>query len=119
MEIVNLTPHEVIILDDSNAIFDPKTKSWHIDGEITTKQVIPSSGIIARCGIIETNDDGMFINTEFTEVEGLPESKPDTFYIVSAIIKNACTDRKDLLVPARLVRTEDRKTILGCLRLSR
>jgi hypothetical protein len=51
--------------------------------------------------------------TGFGDVEGLPEYKSGTYYIVSQIVKNALPKRWDLLVPAEVVR-DSRGTIIGC-----
>ena len=43
----------------------------------------------------------------------LPNKRRNTYYIVSAVVKQACGHRKDIIVPSDLVRNE-RGEILGC-----
>lgn len=100
--IVNLTPHEVTILDEDNTIL----------------RVIVPSGEVARLStetkIMEPIDGIAITKTVFNSVVGLPEEKEDVFFIVSQMIKNSplCRDRKDLLVPSEVIR--DKGKVLGC-----
>lgn len=54
-----------------------------------------------------------FIATEFGEPINLPPESKDKFYIVSAVLKSACPERNDLIVPADFVR-DDKGNITGC-----
>ena len=102
VELINLTPHPVIILGDSNKIV----------------RTIEPSGIIARLktfirdmGEIE----GIKITrTCFDNVIGLPEEESGVYYIVSQMVKNSPTtvNRTDLLVPTEVVREGGK--VLGC-----
>jgi len=56
--------------------------------------------------------------TVFGEIENLPEEKPETIYIVSAIVAKCCTNRFDVFVPNGSVR-DDNGRIIGCKSLSR
>jgi len=103
MEIINLTPHDVVL----------------VLGE--EKVVFPSSGIVARCkttrqtvNIIKVNGRDIAINkTIFGEVENLPQPKADTMYIVSSLVAQAAKDRDDLIIPDDTVR-DDKGAIVGC-----
>ena len=101
--LINLTPHEVRIIRG--------------DGEIT----LPPSGTIARCNVTRRQVglvDGIPVNrTAFGAVEGLPDPQPDTYYIVSALVAQACPDRHDLLIPDDTVR-DDQGRIIGCRALA-
>lgn len=101
--LINLTPHEIRIIRD--------------DGNIT----LPPSGTIARCTVTRKqvgSVDGIPINrTVFGAVEGLPEPTADTYYIVSAIVAQACPDRSDLLITDDAVR-DDQGRIIGCRALA-
>ena len=104
---VNLTPHVVNIFD---------AEGHHVMG-------IPTSGSVARCSQHEqqvAEIDGVTITRQyFGEVEGLPEAKDGTFYIVSRMVAESVgLSRTDLLVPGPLVRNEDGQPI-GCRGLSR
>ena len=118
-EIINLTPHTIHFINDSG---------------ICTQSFIPS-GIVARISVEyePLNISNMFANksltlgfiglkfisTEFGDPINLPlESKTNVgdyrkLYIVSSILKSACPDRNDLIVPADLVRDES-GNVIGC-----
>ncbi len=51
--------------------------------------------------------------TVFGEPIGLPKQADGTYYIVSQMVKSACPERDDLLVPADVVR-DDNGNIIGC-----
>lgn len=101
--LINLTPHEITIIRD--------------DGNIA----LPPSGTIARCTVNRHqvgSVDGIPVNrTVFGAVEGLPDPQPDTYYIVSAIVAQACPDRSDLLITDDAVR-DDQGRIIGCRALA-
>ena len=87
MKLINLTPHEVTIYDES--------------GNVRLR--IPPSGQVARVKPVqvkvgEVNGIPVF-KTEFFEVEGLPDPQPNTIYIVSLLVLQACPHRKDLVAP--------------------
>ena len=104
MTIVNLTPHAVtFIKDDGNAI-------------------VPPSGTVARL-TTETktigNIDGIPVTTTvFGDITGLPDRKPDTVYIVSALVAGRVPDRDDVFIPNDSVRDEAGR-IIGCKSLGR
>lgn len=93
--IINLTPHDITLCGTT----------------------ITSSGI-ARC---ETNVQrigeiaGVKINRKsFGEVTGLPEAKADTIYIVSAIVAQAVSGKRDdVFVVDDTIRNEQGQ-IVGC-----
>lgn len=96
MELVNLTPHSIHIVQETS---------------------IEPSGIIAR--LKETTDSaGMagsipLIYREYSEVENLPEPQEDVLYIVSHMIRVAIPERTDLISPGDLLR-DGNGNILGC-----
>lgn len=96
MVIINLTPHVVT--------------------EVTTGESIPPSGGIARVKssseLISSIDGIPVYRTVFGEVEGLPQPKKDTWYIVSGMVLGL-TGREDLLAPGELVRNQEGQPI-GC-----
>lgn len=125
---VNLTPHDINIIGEDNVI----------------KYIIPPSGTIARCKtereitdygyiyipinkpdsdnprtfIISNHVEVPITQTKFGEVEGLPEKKHKTIYIVSSLVAQACKDRNDVFIPDDIVRNEEGK-IIGCRSLGR
>ena len=102
-KIINLTPHDVNIVSEDKII------------------TIEAFKIVARCaqinqriGEIETNKGSIPLSrTQFGEVENLPEQDEDVLYIVSRLVKDACPERPDLLVPNEIVRDETGR-IVGC-----
>ena len=103
--LVNMTPHDLNIVQ--------------IDGSILT---VAPSGFVPRCASSEVVDGTIGNLIQVTrqtlgEVEGLPESLPATFYIVSRLVASAA-NRPDLLVPGPLVR-DDQGKVVGCKGLSR
>lgn len=93
MELVNLTPHDIVIALPS--------------GERIT---IPASGNVAR---IANRPGQQLLSLRVQDVDvpvygpdikgdiyGLPDPKDGTVYLVSLLVAQACPERQDLLVPA-------------------
>ena len=61
------------------------------------------------------------------EIVNLPEPKPDTYYIVSKMLAQACPERKDLIFPGIVVRGTPKGSrwmsaddhVVGCIDFSR
>ena len=51
-------------------------------------------------------------------ITGLPEQKPDTYYIVSKILAQACPEREDLIFPGTTVYDAEDYAV-GCIDFSR
>lgn len=100
---INLTPHDINIVDN-------------MSGRVV--RTIPVSGIVARVYQQETaagDVDGIpLVILKAGTVQDLPKPRVGTYYIVSRAVQEACPDRHDLLVPTWMVRSADRRTILGC-----
>lgn len=95
-EVINLTPHAITVVGH---------------GEI------PATGIVPRVAM-QTNPVGFIgglptSQTEYGKVEMLPEKIEGVYFIVSQMLKAACSDRVDLLYPSELVRDE-KGNIIGC-----
>lgn len=104
-KIINLTPHKVTVVNDDNTI----------------KAEFESQGV-ARCSqqttIVGSVNGINITSTVFGDVTDLPDEKPNTFFIVSRLVLNACKDtRSDLLVPNELVRDAN-GNIVGCKSLA-
>jgi hypothetical protein len=90
----------------------------HTITETTTGKQFPPSGIVARCKQ-STNKVGTVggcpvFYSEFGKVEGLPEPKKNTTYIVSSLTLNAVpAHRKDVVAPGNLQRNEHGQPV-GC-----
>ena len=105
--VINKTPHAVIILNEKNEVirtYDKCDEPIRLQAKIVKDEPLP--------------DGTPTTKTEFGSPEGLPEYSNGVYYIVSQIVKNALPQRKDLLVPAEVVRGED-GTIYGCKSLGR
>ena len=104
MAIKNLTPHKITIIKD--------------DG---TEIGLYPEGIVARIktkSVLAGNVHGFNLyKTEYGEVIDLPEPAEDEngtiYYIVSALVKNALPNRKDLISPSQQVR-DDQGRVIGC-----
>ena len=106
MSIVNLTPHPITLLSKDNEVVMTLPK-----GEVVPRlsQATNEVGIIEGITITET---------QFGEIQDLPDSQEGVFLIVSRLVLAACPNRQDLLVPNELVR-DDKGHIVGCKSLAR
>lgn len=109
MRIVNLTPHEVKIVDGGNNVV----------------AVFPSDGVARACQydvLVDEINSIPVVKTELGEVLGLPEPTEDTVFIVSRITVEAARaqglNTDDLLVTSGAVR-DDQGRIVGCRALAR
>lgn len=130
-KMVNLTPHTInLIIQYSLEIGQDElgTPKYVREERIYS---LPPSGIIARCktdrqiidSFILEDVDGWDITvpvtkTRFGEVEGLPEPKENTIYIVSSLVAQAVPDREDVFFPDDIVRDEQ-GNIIGCRALGK
>lgn len=100
MKLINLTPHAINLPD----------------------RTVPPSGTVARCAEVTTsvgNIDGIeLISRSYGEVTDLPAPQPETYYIVSALVRAALPERADLLSPGDVIRDADGK-IIGAKNLIR
>lgn len=104
MKIINLTPHDIHIVDNAGNV----VRTYPASGEVARiKMTTEQAGVLP--------DGTPLSKTEFdpSTIEGLPAPQDNTRYIVSVLLKNACPDRSDLLVPAEQVRDEKGR-IVGC-----
>lgn len=104
MKLVNCTPHDVVITDVLGMYLSfpasgicPRVSSK----EVPTDTIEVGGSVIATC------------RREYGAVEGLPEPAEDTLYIVSSMVKAACPDRADLVVPHDFYRNE-KGDIVAC-----
>lgn len=109
MSIINLTPHELRLHDE--------------DGRLVA--TVPPSGQIVRVRTrpvrIGQTEEGvpMFV-TVYGDVEGLPEPKPNTIYVVSGLVREhpSVAARDDVFSPGRLLR-DDAGRVVGAVGLTR
>jgi membrane protease subunit (stomatin/prohibitin family) len=99
--IINLTPHNITLIDNNNNIVD----------------VFQSAGLARvdsnTCQVSTVN--GIPVNTvKFGNVTGLPDPQDDTFFVVSRIVADAVKGtRNDILIVDKTVRN-DAGQIIGC-----
>lgn len=103
--IKNYTPHPINICNNQGEI----VKTFKSEGLIRLKSETVKDG--------EINDISIS-KTVFGQPEGLPSFQEGIYYIVSQLVKNALPDRKDLLVPAEVLRDDSGK-IIGCQSLGK
>lgn len=96
--IINLTPHTISCSLDEQKI-------EYLSQGIARIQT-------AQVKIGELNEIPIY-RTVYRNPINLPETKEDTFYIVSALVRCALPERKDLLSPCNFIR-DDKGNILGC-----
>ena len=110
MNIVNLTPHALNFMSQGP------------DGPVVT---IPPSGLVARCAVDRVQVDTVTVDgisvpvnqTRFGEVSDLPDPRPDTIFVVSALVAQAVPDRQDVFITDDAVR-DDQGRIIGCRALA-
>jgi len=100
--VINKTPHDVNVVDENGALIRTYPKT---EGQIRLA-VITIRGINLPDGTPTSK-------TAFGAPEGLPDFEQGTFYIVSQMVLQALPERKDLLVPAEIVRDAN-GVIVGC-----
>lgn len=104
--IINLTPHEVSF----------------VDAEGTIVLSVEPSGTVARVSsrTVQTGTlNGLPVTqTEFGEVQDLPEQKDGTVYLVSSLVAQRVPERRDVFIPAESVR-DSAGRIIGCRSLGR
>ena len=107
--LVNLTPHDVVILNDHGRLVVPPvplparvTGQRYVVDQLDTGEGLPIE--------IVTDEPG--------PVVGLPAPMPGTLFLVSRLVAERCPHRLDLLYPVDLVR-DDAGTVIACKRLAR
>jgi hypothetical protein len=99
MKIVNLTPHDILIY-----LPDGGVRSYPALGKpLRVEEVEHSSGFL---------DDVPLVKKQFFEPKLVPEYEPETYYIVSAMVKSTFPWRQDFVVPNGAVR-DDFGNIIG------
>jgi len=111
--IKNFTPHQVRIVDAEGNVL----ATFPSLGTLRVKSNQKLVGHATYNDQEEMQGIPVFA-TEFGGIDNLPPKQKDTVYIVSRIVKNACSDRHDFVVPNELVRNQDGQ-IIGCQSFSR
>ena len=106
MEIINLTQHALVLMNENQEI-------------ITT---IPASGQIARCTESFHNPRPIEVNGIVTQLsqkivgvtENLPPARDGVLYFVSSFVASDNPTRNDLITPATYVRN-DKGQVIGAI----
>lgn len=100
MELVNLTPHTVNILSSDESVVN-----------------VPPSGAVARVATLSKKVGSLegidLFAQEVGEVQGLPAPEAGKLFVVSAMVRLAHPERKDLASPGELVRNSAGQPV-GC-----
>lgn len=114
MNIINLTPHRIVIFSSADAaepsvMVEPSGQVARVSATTTPK----ASALSAEYGFPT-------VRLTFGEVTGLPESKDGIVYIVSGMVLDAVgksqPDRQDVWAPGELLRGPDGQP-RGCIGL--
>lgn len=123
--IINLTSHEVVIYSSMDCILQDGKLSLREEEEEAVPQplrVYPAADVPARVVFdweVDGVADGVCIMCwKSREFSGLPEPKPDTWYIVSRIFAQTYPERSDLLIPGDMVRDKN-GAVVGCINFTR
>jgi hypothetical protein len=118
MTIVNLTPHDITILDEDKQIVLVVPRSMKVARLLSERKLSHTDNglnfYVSKYGIpylVKINENGEEIGTV-----QFPKPKEGAVYIVSAIFRSA-VPRSDLWAPGELVRDEAGRPI-GCIGLS-
>jgi hypothetical protein len=110
MALINLTPHAIHFVDENGNTVLTVEPSGKL-ARVTTK--------IVQTGQRRFGDVVLPITeTEFGEVEGLPDPEEGTIYLVSSLVAQRCKDRGDVFIPNESVRDSEGR-IIGCRSLGR
>jgi len=112
MDILNLTPHPVNILDEDNNVLltiEPEQDVEPIRLEQSDR--IVDEVLVAGICVPVTE-------TVFGEATNLPDEQTGTLLIVSSLVRTALLDRTDLVTPNQVVRN-DEGHIVGCRSFAR
>lgn len=112
MRFVNLTPHPVRIFNEIGEI----VLEVNPMPTMRTPRVFQSN----QKDCVLTSAKGQAIpvySARYGEVVNLPPPQPDTFYIVSRMVRQAVEGRKDVVCPGVAIR-DDNGSIIGAKGLS-
>ncbi|WP_017589747.1 hypothetical protein [Nocardiopsis ganjiahuensis] len=100
MSVVNLTPHEVTVVDEHARVI----RTWGRASDPVRVEAV-------RVPLREV--EGVPLLAEERTRARLPEPVEGVWFIVSSVVSSAHPERRDLLVPSDLVR-DDKGVVTGC-----
>lgn len=124
LNIINCTPHEVVIYGASDCYMRDGSLYLRDDEEEFPQPylTLPAAKEPASVTFVQKVDgmvDGILIYwSSPDEIVNLPEPKPGTYYVVSKMVAQAWPAREDLIFPGTLVRNES-GDVVGCIDFSR
>lgn len=124
LNIINCTPHEVVIYETSDCYMRDGDLYLRDDEEEFPQPFLtyPAAAEPVSVTFVQKPAgmaDGILIYWWAPEeIVNLPEPKPDTFYIVSKRVAQAWPAREDFIFPGTVVRDADGH-IVGCIDFSR
>lgn len=123
--IINCTPHDVAIYNSADLILNNGRLYLHEKADMEYPEplrVYPAAKEPARVHFVHgdpgTADGILVYRWAPYGITGLPDAKPDTYYIVSKMLAQACPEREDLIFPGTLVFDAD-DNVAGCIDFSR
>lgn len=102
MNIVNLTPHVINVYGSDNNLI----KSFAPDGTVARVETVTQK--------VDEIDFIPFFHSRFGKVVGLPQPVDGVSFVVSAMVRLAVSNRRDVFSPGALIRNELGQPI-GCL----
>ena len=123
--IINCTPHDVAIYNTSDLILNNGRLYLHEKADMEYPEplrVYPAANEPARVHFVQgdpgTADGILVYRWAPYGITGLPDAKPDTYYIVSKMLAQACPEREDLIFPGTLIYDAE-DNVVGCIDFSR
>lgn len=123
--VINLMPHDVAIYNISDCILNSGRLYLREKADMKYPEplrVYPAAKEPARMHFVQRDPDmadGIMVYCWAPcGITGLPEPKPDTYYIVSKILAQVWPERKDLIFPGTTVYDAD-DNVVGCIDFSR
>lgn len=123
--VINCTSHDVAIYNTADCILNNGRLYLREKEDMEYPEplrVYPAAKEPARMHFVQRDPglaDGILVYCWAPyEITGLPDAKPDTYYIVSKILAQACPEREDLIFPGTLMYDAD-DNVVGCIDFSR
>ena len=123
--IINLTPHDAAIYNISDCILNYGLLYLREKEDMEYPEplrVYLAAKDPARMHVVQRDPgtaDGILVYRWASYgITGLPEPKPDTYYIVSKMLAQACPEREDLIFPGTSVYDAE-DNVVGCIDFSR
>ncbi len=120
--IINCTPHDVAIYNTTDCYLQEGGLYLREDTDPQPFRVYPASKEPARVYFAQGDPgmaDGILVNRWTPHgITGLPDPKPDAYYIVSKVLAQVCPEREDLIFPGTVVRNGS-GDVVGCIGFSR